>query len=368
MLSRVWNLVLKELIQLWRDKLIIFFVLFGPLLELTLVAYSTSAGIEHLPAAVVDQDRALASRELVTAMENTGTLDIKYYLSDVSEVDSYVGGGRVAAAILIPQGFAKELEDPTTGPPQVQVILDGSDPAAAQMAKEAAEGVVARLMSAGRGSSPPFDIGLRVWFNEELKESNYTTPSELGFMLSGVVVMVASLGIARERELGTLEQLMVTPLRPVEMIVGKAVPAVLLAYTEFWLMFGVSHWGFDVPMKGSYPLLFGLALFYIFVELGWGIMISAVSRTQLQALLTCFVIMMVEMIFSGYAFPVENMPPVLRLLSNLFPIKHWLLVFRAILLKGAGPRAFLEQLVALALLGIAIMSTTILFLRRRQLE
>ncbi|MFQ5859611.1 MAG: ABC transporter permease, partial [Anaerolineae bacterium] len=339
MLTRIWNLIVKELIQLRRDRLLAPFVILGPVLELVMVAYSTSAGIAHLPTAVIDLDRSQESRALVVALQNTETFDLLHYPSNVNALRPLLDRGAASVGVIIPHGFAADLADLTSPAPQVQVIVDGSEPAAAQMAIGAAEGVVATFgqrvavqpAALSHGALTPIDARVRVRFNEELKESNYTIPSEMGFMLAAIAMMVASLGIARERELGTLEQLMVTPLRPIELIIGKAVPAIILSYIVFILMLGISLFGFGVPMRGSWPLLLGLAAFYLFVELGWGIMASVFSATQLQALLLVFVFTMVEVVFSGYAFPVENMPRALQLVSNLFPIKHWLIVFRSIL-------------------------------------
>jgi ABC-2 type transport system permease protein len=374
MFTRIWNLVLKELTQLRRDRLLAPFIILGPTLELILVAYSTSAGIAHLPTAVIDLDRTQESRRLVTGLRNAGTFELQHYLSSVDALAPLVDQGSVSIGVIIPHGFAADLVDTTSGSPQVQVIVDGSEPAAAQEAIRAAEGVVATFgqrvslvpVALSQGTLRPIDARVRVRFNEELKESNYTIPSEAGFMLSAITMMVAALGIARERELGTLEQLRVTPLRPVEMIIGKAAPAIVLSYVVFLLMLAISLFGFGVPMRGSWPLLLSLAAFYLFVELGWGIMASAISASQLQALLLVFVFVMVEVVFSGYAFPVENMPRTLQLVANLFPIKHWLIIFRSILLKGAGPSAFWRELVALALLGTGIMSMTVVLLRRQR--
>ncbi|MBS1253730.1 MAG: putative multidrug ABC transporter permease YbhR [Anaerolineales bacterium] len=373
MFTRIWNLVLKELTQLMRDRLLAPFIILGPTLELIMVAYSTSAGIAHLPTAVIDLDHSQQSRALVVGLRNTETFDLRHYPSTVDALAPLVDRGSVSVGVIIPHGFAADLANTTSGPPQVQVIVDGSEPAAAQEAIGAAQGVVAtfgqRVSVAPAAFSQgvhPIDARVRVRFNEELKESNYTIPSEAGFMLSAIAMMVASLGIARERELGTLEQLMVTPLRPIEMIIGKVVPAIILSYIVFLLMLAISLLGFGVPMRGSWPLLLTLAAFYLFVELGWGIMASAISANQLQALLLVFVFVMIEVVFSGYAFPVENMPQVLQLVANLFPIKHWLIVFRSILLKGAGPSAYWQELVALAVLGTGIMSMTVLLLRRQR--
>jgi ABC-2 type transport system permease protein len=373
MITRIWNLAVKELIELWRDKMILLFVFFGPVSELALVAWATSGSIEHIPTAIVDWDRTATSRALIQALENTGTFDASYYLPDEQEARNLVDAGTVLVAVLIPSGFEQSLAA-LSKPAQVQIILDGADPSAARAAGMSAEGAVAafaqKIALARFGGlaaewGDVIDLDIRVWFNEELKTSNYEVPSELGFMLVGVALMVASLGIARERELGTLEQLMVTPLRSTELVVGKALPVLILAYLDFLLMLGLVVFVFKVPMRGSWTLLLGIAFFYLLIEMGWGLMISAMSRTQVQALLMAFMLMMVEVVFSGYAFPVENMPWLLQRVANFVPIKHWLLILRDILLKGAGVDVFWKDLLSLAVLGVVINVFTISFLRKR---
>jgi ABC-2 type transport system permease protein len=400
--ARIWTITSKELIQFFRNRLLVLLILLGPWTELVLVAYSTSVGIERLPTAVVDMDITWASRRLVQMIDNTSTFQVGHYLDNAHEVQAMLQSGRISMAVLIPRGFAKGCAAPQGRAPQLEVLLDGSEPAAAQAAQNAIEGVIASFSqeisrqwsatmatnTAGQvavlaplpgglvaraaafdsvaGSRQSIQSAVRVWFNEEMSEANYTVPSEVGFMLAAVTLMVASLGIAKEREMGTLEQLTVTPLRSLELIVGKAVPAVILAYGVFLAMLGISIVGFGIPMRGSWALLLVLALFYIFVELGWGIMISAVSNTQMQALMLVFLLIMVEMVFSGYAFPIEVMPRPLQFMSNLVPIKHWLLIFRAILLKGVGFEVIWRQVLALAILGTAVLGMTVLVLRRKQ--
>jgi ABC-2 type transport system permease protein len=372
MVVRIWNLAIKELLHLWRDKMILLFVFMGPISELALVAWATSGDIEHIPTAVIDRDRSAASRALVQALENTGTFDANYYPRDEEEARTLVDAGTVLVALFIPLDFEEQLVRVGESA-QVQLILDGADPSAARAAQMSAEGAVgafAEQISVQRmGQADTWgeviDVDVRVWFNEELKTSNYEVPSELGFMLVGVALMVASLGIARERELGTLEQLLVTPLRSIELILGKALPVMILSYLNFLLMLGLVVFVFRVPMRGSWSLLLAIALFYLLVEMGWGLMISAASRTQVQALLLAFMLMMVEVVFSGYAFPVENMPWLLQHIANFVPIKHWLIVLRSILLKGAGVHVFWKELLSLAALGLVINVVTLYFLRKR---
>jgi ABC-2 type transport system permease protein len=375
MLYRIWRLAVKELIQLVRDRLLGPFVLLGPLTELLLVAWSTSQGIKHLPTAVLDLDHTAASRGLITTMVNTETFD-PYPVDTLAQATADIVSGRALAAWVIPRGFEARLLDVNGGASPIQLILDGADAMATQSAAEVAQGLVASygqravLQPATLGAINliPLDISLRVWFNEEMKESNYMIPSELGFIAAAIAAMIASMAIARERELGTLEQLMVTPLRSLELVIGKSVVAIALGYTEFLLMLGVVVWGFGVPLRGSLPLLMAIAFFYMLVELGWGLMISAIARTQMQALLIAFAVVMVMVIFCGYAFPVETMPPMMRVVANLFPLKHWLVIFRGILLKGAGIEVFWRELLAIAGLGAVIYSGTVLLMRRRRLQ
>ncbi len=375
MLYRMRTLITKEFIQLFRDRLLAPFVLLGPLAELLMIAWSTSQGIDHLPTAVLDMDLSQASRGLVVAMENAETFD-PYYVDSLDQVTDDIDGGRALAAWVIPAGFQAGLEGAGADRPQVQLIVDGSDVASAQTAAESGQGLAAsyggqfsvQALNSTSGAAAPLDMSLRVWFNEELKESNFMIPSELGFIAAAISAMLASMVIARERELGTLEQLVVTPVTPGQLVIGKSVMAVSLGYTLFLLMLGMVVWLFDVPMRGSLPLLMVLAFIYILVELGWGLMISSVARTQMQALLICFMVVMVMIIFSGYAFPVDTMPPFMQTISNIFPLKHWLIIFRGILLKGAGLDVFWREFLAILGLGVVIYSATILLMRRTRLD
>lgn len=381
MFSRIWNLVHKEFIQLFRDRLLAPLVIFGPLVELLMIAWSTSQGIDHMPTAVLDLDNSGSSRALIIAMETSETYD-PYIVHSLDEVSDEISSGRAMAAWVIQSGFERDLHRSGVYPASLQLIVDGSDVLTAQTATDVGQGLVAsfgvehlasgvngmQALQIGGAGAPPLDISLRVWFNEEMKESNYMIPSELGFIAAAITAMLASMVIAKEREIGTLEQLMITPIRATELVVGKSVMAVALGYTLFVLMFGMVVWGFGVPMRGSLSLMLVLALIYMLVELGWGLMISSVAKSQMQALLIVFVVILVMVIFSGYAFPVDTMPPFMQLIANLFPLKHWLIVFRSIMLKGAGLDVLWPELLAILGLGVLIYTGTILLLRRKILE
>lgn len=374
MLNRIWQLACKEFIHFGRDRLMTPFILLGPLLQLVLMAWATSNDIEHLSLAIFDQDRSQLSRALVTAVSNAGTLDVTAYPGSMEETQRLIEGGKVTVALLIPPDFAAELKA-ANSVPQLQVIIDGSNMLASNTVRRAIEGAVAewgqKLASQWGGigdMGTPIDLRLIARFNEELDYSLYAIPAELGFVAYMVTLLVAAIGIARERELGTLEQLLVTPVTSLELIIGKAIPAMVIACVDFTLLLPLTVWGFHVPLRGSVWLLLSLTLLFITVELGWGIMVSAIARDQQQALLFVFLLAMTEMVFSGYMVSVENMPPLLRTASNLFPIKHYLIIVRHIMIKGAALQHIWVEAVALILLGIGSLTATFLILGRRRVD
>ncbi|RME74275.1 MAG: ABC transporter permease [Chloroflexi bacterium] len=376
MLYRLWMLMVKELLQLARNKLFAPLVLIGPLLEMSLIAWSTSAPIQNLPTAVVDLDRSAESRALLTALENTRTFDFTFYLDNPNDVTPLIEHGKATAGIIIPAGYSRRLTHPAGDPPQVAFLLDGADPISANEALNAALGVAESLnqqlivdtFGPEAMALSPVQTRLRVRYNEEMKKSVYTVPSELGLMLFAVALMIAGISIARERELGTLEQLMTTPIRRFELVVAKSVPAVLLGYLVFLGMLAVAITAFGIPMRGSWPLLLATSFFFILVELGIGLMISAYARNQNQGLMLGFTWVMIEFFFSGYGVPVENMPEILRRIAPAFPIYHYMIIFRSILLKGVGIDAFWPHLMAGLVIGTVVMSTAIWLLGRQKWE
>lgn len=374
MIGRILNLARKELLQLARSRLLVFLVILGPLAELLLVGWGTSQAIEHLPTAIVDLDQSRESRQLVQALENRGDFDATYYCYDQGEVDHLLDQGAVSVAVVIPHGFAAELIDPNRSA-QVQVILDGSHYIIAESAKSSSQAAIAAFQQSiiaeqlgWSETNGAVGTSVRFWFNETLSRSLYVIPSEMTQLLIFVTVALAALSIARERERGTLEQLLISPLRSAEFFIGKAIPVVMVAFIEFILMLIIVTSLFHIPLQGSVPILLMFVFFYILVELGWGITISVFSRTQMQALVLVFLLIMVETIFSGYAVPIESMPTVMQWISNLFPLKHFLIVFKGIMMKGTPISAFPVQIGAIFLLGVGIWTIAILSLRRRRLE
>jgi ABC-2 type transport system permease protein len=320
---------------------------------------------------VFDQDQSAVSREVIAALENTTTFNLTGWALDLEDIESAMDHGSINAALIIPPDFSKEMNT-SKGHPSLMIILNGAESIAATEALRAVEGVGRELserlavqrLNFLQGSLEAFNPSIRVWFNEALSEALYTTPAELALMLEFTVLVFAALSFARERELGTLEQLLVMPFTTMEIILGKALPALIIAFVDFIIMLGMIHFAFKVPIRGSLILVLVLVIGYLFVELGKGLVISVSSRTQHQAFLLVLLIGMTDFMFTGYAAPVESMPQVLQWFANFIPAYHWLRILRGILLKGVGLEVLWPHVLALVVLGIVIGGFSLRFVRR----
>jgi len=371
MITRIWSISVKEFIHLINDWWLPAFMLIGGAIELLLVGWATSRPITNLPLMVLDHDRSEQSRALITSVLNTETFRLEAQVEDMMTIQNNMDRGKINAALIIPPDFSAELSS-ITGKPTIQVLINGSESTPASAALSAIEGVTRQtglqvtLKRLGLKESDfdGFDISTRVWFNEELSEALYTTPAELALMLEFTVLLFAALSFSRERELGTLEQLLVMPLSSLEIIIGKSLPVVLVGFADFLLMLGVVHFAFGVPVRGSLLLLLILAFGYLLVELSKGLVISVISRTQQQAFLLVMMVGMTDFMFTGYAAPVESMPKVLQFVANFIPAHHWLAIIRGIMIKGSGMSILWMHVLALFVLGIVIGSFSIVFVRR----
>jgi ABC-2 type transport system permease protein len=371
MLKRIWSLSIKEFIHLINDWWMPAFMLFGGVIELLLVGWATSRPITNLPLMVLDRDQSAASRTVVTALENTGTFALKALAPDMETIQDALERGQISAAVIIPPDFDNEIAS-SIGRPTLAILLNGAESIPATAALRAIEGV-AGSMGQGvtlerLGLSPDdfsgFSPSLRVWFNEALSEALYTTPAELGLMLEFTTLLFAALSFSRERELGTLEQLLVMPFSSMEIIVGKSIPVILVGFFDFMLMLSMVHFVFGVPIRGSLALLLLLALGYLLVELGKGMIISVMSRTQHQAFLVVMMVGMADFMFTGYAAPVESMPRIIQQVANVIPAYHWLTILRGVLLKGVGLEVLWPNVLALAILGVVIGTFSLRYVRR----
>lgn len=371
MLRRIWSLSIKEFIHLKNDWWLPAFMLFGGMLELLLVGWATSRPISNLPLVVLDHDRSASSREIITALTNTDTFILEEYVNEYDQIRDSMDRGEISVAVVFSPDFEEQLTS-SRGQAVLVVILNGAESVPATAALRAVEGVTASFsenillerLNINLADESGFDLSLRVWFNEALSEAYYTTPAELGLMLEFTTLLFAALSFSRERELGTLEHLLVMPFTSLEIIIGKAVPVIMISFLDFTLMLGMVHFAFGVPVKGSPVLLFVLAFGYLLVELSKGLVISVISQTQHQAFLLIMVVGMVDFMFTGYAAPVESMPSIIQWFANFIPAHHWLTILRGILLKGAGLEVLWVQIAALAALGLIVSVFSLRYVRR----
>ncbi len=371
MIRRILALVKKEFLHLKNDWWLPAFMLFGGALELLMVGWATSRPISNLPLMVWDMDRTTASRNLVISLENTDVFELAAPASSLAEITGRMDRGTIYAAVVIPEGFSEQLYSPT-GSPVLQVILNGAESIPAKEALRAIEGVVRYLgervaleqITIRPDQLEGFNFSLRVWFNEALNEEFFTTPAELALMLEFTILIFAALTFSREREFGTLEQLLVMPFSSAEIIIGKSIPVVLVGMFDFGLMLSAVHFVFHVPVRGSLALLLILAFLYTLVELGKGMAISVFSRSQHQAFLLVLTVGMIDFMFTGYAAPVESMPEIIQKVANLIPAHHWLDIVRGILLKGTGVMDLLPSILWLLLLGSVIGAFSLRYIRK----
>ncbi|MEA3339711.1 MAG: ABC transporter permease [Chloroflexota bacterium] len=358
-LNRVWGLIKKELLQLGRDKLLLAFVLLAPLLELMLMGNLTGGGVQNLPLAVIDLDRSRASRELIAQLDQTDELLIKTYSDSVAQAQEQMQSGQISVIVVAPPGYGKALADPQQSA-EIHVIADGSSYVVSSAAIGAAESVAAEIVQEVASEGP---VGLRfaARFNSSLDDQPGAITLMLGLIVYQVTLVIASQSFTRERELGTLEQLRVTPLGRLELMVGKAIPTLLVGLVNCLLMTGVTVAWFDIPVRGSLLLLILLTIPFVLTQIGWGTLISLISRTQQQAMLFVFTLAMLEIACSGFLVPASSLPEAMRLLSRISSVQHYMVILRGVMLRGAGPGVLWRP--GLALGGIALGVAALAWLR-----
>jgi len=371
---RILHLMRKELRQLRRDPQMLRILFVSPLFQLFIFGYAVSTDIRNVATALLDQDRSVQSRELAERFARSGYFDIVGRPEGPREIDELLDDGRVQAALVIPRGFAADLAADRTA--RVQLLIDGSDSMTATIIAGYAGGVVgeysARVaaerlerMRARVQRVPSVEERTRVWYNPELTSVRFMVPGVLSMILFLVTMLMTSLAIVKEREIGTLEQLVVTPITPGELIVGKTLPYVGIGFVEMLLVLALSTFWFRVPIAGSVPLLFALSLVFIFTSLGLGLFISTISQTQQQAMMSTFFFMLPSILLSGFIFPIANMPQTIQWLTHLIPLRYYLVIVRGIFLKGNGFAILWPQVAVLLLFGAAILGLSALRFKKR---
>ncbi len=366
MIYRIANLIQKELIQVVRDWLMIVVLVVGPVLQLSLLAWATGKGVANLPLAVLDMDHSATSRGLALALANTKELALRYYPADLAHLDQLIESGDANIGVIIPPQFESDLAT-TVRKPEVMVIGGAVNNIANSTGLAAAEQAINDYLSRQVAPSTVKAVDLRVdvQYNPTMNSRLYTIPAMIGLIVFELCLMLASLGLTREREIGTLEQLLIMPFQRIELIIGKAVPPFLLTMADFPLMLLVATQVFGTPLRGSLVLLFILTALFMAAEVGWGLLLSTMARTQQQAVLFVFVQAIVDLTLSGFLVPVENLPQAIDIISNVVPLRHYLVIIRSIMLKGATLSALWPHVLALAVLTIVIGTVAVFNLGRR---
>jgi len=370
MLRSVWAVIKKELRQLRRDSRSLAFLVGIPAFMLFMFGYALNFDVKHIPLAVCDKDLSPASRELIGSFARSETFDLKFHLSESRDLDRLMDEEKVRAALIIPAGFADDLL--AGRPARVQVILDGADATTASTAAGTINAIIQNisgrataevLARSGRGAfNPPVQTETRVWYNPELRSATFLVPGLMAFILMVIVVVSTAFSVVREKERGTMEQLLVSPIRPVELIIGKTVPYIIISLISSHVVLLLGYLLFGVTIQGNYFLLLLAMTLFLIGGLGQGLFISTITGTQQVAFqLAVLSTYLPTFILSGFIFPIKNMPVVIQAITYAVPARYFLAALRAIILKGAGLAAVWEQLVGLA--GFVLVTLTLTTLR-----
>lgn len=334
----LWPMLRKEFIQMRRDRLTLAMMVVIPAVQLALFGYAIRTEVRHLPTVVLDESNSSQSRALVEVIRNTGNFDIIARVRDRQEMTDLIDRGEANAAVVIPPDFMRQLE--RGRPATAQVIVDAADPMASASAISgaslAAAARASALVEARGGRAPVLDVRVRPWYNPALRSEAYIVPGIIGVLLSLTMLLITSMSIVRERERGTLEQLIVTPIGKTSLMLGKLLPFVLVGYVQMTIVLVLGKVLFDIPIRGSLGLLYVITAGFIVANLGLGLFISTMVRTQAQAMQLGFFMMLPSILLSGFMFPRQAMPALARWIGLLLPLTYYLRVLRGILLKDIG--------------------------------
>jgi ABC-2 type transport system permease protein len=354
--ERVFEMVRKEFRQIFRDPRLRRMIFVAPVVQLLAFGYAVSTDVRNVSTLVVDHDHTRASRELVEAFRASGYFRIEGYADRPAEIVSALDHGTAVLGMVIPEGFERDASDAGGPGARVQLLFDGTNSNLATVARGYAERIVlSRGAVSAIPAALPIDLRSRAWFNPDLDSRDYNVPAVIGALLMLICLILTSLAVVREREIGTLEQLLVSPLRPGELILGKTLPFALIGTVELVLVVTIALTWFHIPFRGNPLLLLLASVLFLFTALGTGLLISTISNTQQEAFMSGFLVFLPSLLLSGFMFPVNSMPRVFQMLTLLIPLRHYLEIVRAVFLKGAGFEALWRQLLALLVMGVALL-------------
>lgn len=373
-MKTIFHIITKEFIQFRRDRKMFGLSFVAPVFQLLILGYAANLDVSEIPLIILDQDRTIESRSLIANFTNTGYFKNVGYIERSDEIDHFLDDGHASFALVIPRGFGSKLAAGESSP--LQLIADGSETTAGGIGVSYASIIISRfsqdvlletLQRRGVTKLPPrLGVEARVWYNPELKSRNFMVPSVLGLLLMVLTMILTSLAIVKEKELGTLEQLVVTPIRSHQLILGKIAPFLIIGLIDVVLVVGVARLFFGLELKGDFWLLFLLNIIFLMTTLGLGLFVSTMAHTQQQAMMTSiFFIMLPMMFFSGFVFPIENMPGIIQGVSYVMPLRYFFVIVRGLFLKGVGLDVLWPQALALFGFGVIILSLSVAKFRKR---
>ena len=368
-MQRLRFLVWKEFLELRLNPRLFGVVVIAPIIQLTMLGYAATTDIHDVPVVVADGDRTARSRELISKFDASPNFSVVATVTTVNEIETFLERGNAWLALSIPAGYGTALDN--QGTTTVQVVADGTDSNSTTVALGYATSLVggyAQELIAAAAPAPAaiIDARIRVWYNPQLESRYFMIPGVLALVLLVVTANLASMAVVREKELGTLEQLNVTPLRRWELIVGKLLPYGLIAMVDVLLVVAVAVGWFQIPLLGSFALLVAMSAIYVFSTLALGLFISTISDTQQQAMMTSTFFFLTPMLYlSGFIFPIENMPQVIQPITYLIPLRYFLVIVRGIFLKGIGFELLWPQALAMLAWGTVVLGLAVLRSRKR---
>jgi len=369
---RLMSVIRKEFLQIQRDPRTLALILVMPIIQLFLLGYAATTDVKNIPLALWDQNRTPQSRTLVDAFRSTNYFQIAYVVASEDEYRALIESGRARVVLIIPPDYDRRLAESRA---QVAVVLDGSDATVGTTALSTArligQSFATRLLLqetalSGRGEiRPPLEVRTQVWYNPDLISAYFNIPGVIGMILYFITALLTANSIVRERERGTIEQLIVTPVRSWELIVGKMLPYVFLGFIDVIEVLLIGHLWFKVPVRGDLALILLLSGLFVISSLGIGLFASTIARTQQEAMLTVMFMMLPSIFLSGFFFPLEAMPPILQLVSALVPLRYFLVIIRSLLLKGVGVAPIWDEIVPLMVFAVVIMGAAAARFRKR---
>ena len=373
-MKTIYHIIVKELFQVRRDKRMLGLSIMAPMLQLLLLGYAATTDVNSIPLVVYDQDRTSISRDLLSRFTNSGYFVLYDQAHNYGTIDRYIEHGKVWIALVIPGTFSKDIAAHRTA--SVQLIIDGSDATTANVSATYATqilgaysgSIIAQTMMKNPQPLASVQITpeIRVWYNADLKSRNFMVPGVVALVLMIITMTLTSLAVVKEKEAGTLEQLLVTPIKPYQLILGKLIPFVLIGFFDVTLVLLVARFWFQVPLRGSVFLLYGLSGLFILTTLGLGLFVSTISKTQQQAMMTAqFFIFLPFTFLSGFTFPIENMPKLVQYVTYIIPLRYFIVIIRGIFLKGVAFADLWQEAAALLAFGIIILSLSVLRFRKR---